>query len=276
VSAQTAQAGTVVNITLHAGASAVDNFYNGWWLKITSGTGINQVRRIKSYIGATKIASVFTTADHTALPGIPQEGLDFTVSPDNTSIFNLYNTPFVASFWDESLDEYSFAYTAQNPAANGQVIIADYLKMKTGDLSVIGELSVDTINEYTLNAGVTIEGVNFNSGLINNSSPDTVVEIILARDSTTYATVANIPSNGTYMVMVSDSVSPNTGTHAIFMLAGNNTNQTVQRMLSTTATGGARLTMQWTDGASPEIRHSPAYSSGTGNITYKLKIIKVV
>lgn len=52
-----AQAGTVNTITLAAGASAVDNIYNGLLLSITSGTGSGQSGIVVAYNGTTKVAT---------------------------------------------------------------------------------------------------------------------------------------------------------------------------------------------------------------------------
>lgn len=48
----------VDTIELDAGASAVDGFYNGEIIRITSGTGSGQIREIIDYVGSTKIATV--------------------------------------------------------------------------------------------------------------------------------------------------------------------------------------------------------------------------
>lgn len=55
----TAQAGAASSITLHAGASAVDDTYNGMVIETTGGTGSGQRRVISDYVGSTKIASIF-------------------------------------------------------------------------------------------------------------------------------------------------------------------------------------------------------------------------
>lgn len=54
----TAQAGAAGTITLDASASAVDDYYKGTTIWITSSTGIGQARRIVSYVGSTKVATV--------------------------------------------------------------------------------------------------------------------------------------------------------------------------------------------------------------------------
>lgn len=69
-----AQAGTASTITLDASASAVNDFYNGALVAITSGTGAGQVRVIRDYTGASKVADV---------------GRNWATNPDATSVFVL-------------------------------------------------------------------------------------------------------------------------------------------------------------------------------------------
>lgn len=54
----TAQAGSAGSITLAAGASATDDFYNGMVISITSGTGNGNKGIITDYNGTTKVATV--------------------------------------------------------------------------------------------------------------------------------------------------------------------------------------------------------------------------
>ena len=69
----TAQAGAASTITLAAGASAVDGFYVGFVIEITSGTGAGQTPRpITGYVGSTKVATI-------AFP--------WDVNPDATSVY---------------------------------------------------------------------------------------------------------------------------------------------------------------------------------------------
>lgn len=65
----TAQGGDATHITLDAGASAVDDYYNGLVVMIVGGTGEGQFKPIDDYVGATKIALVttwLTTPDSTS------------------------------------------------------------------------------------------------------------------------------------------------------------------------------------------------------------------
>ena len=70
----TAQAGGVDTITLDAGASAVDDFYNNTFVVLTGGTGSGQARLIVDYAGGTKIATVDS---------------NWSVQPDVTTTFDI-------------------------------------------------------------------------------------------------------------------------------------------------------------------------------------------
>jgi len=74
----TAQTGGASSITLAAGASASDDFYNGWLVTITGGTGSGQVNKVSDYNGTTKVATVENAWDTT---------------PDNTSTYSLVQYP---------------------------------------------------------------------------------------------------------------------------------------------------------------------------------------
>ncbi len=81
----TAQAGGANTITLDAAANATDDFYKGHVIRLTAGTGINQIREIIGYIGSTKVATVAfnwgTNSDATSVFRISQ-GCVFDKSPN--------------------------------------------------------------------------------------------------------------------------------------------------------------------------------------------------
>jgi hypothetical protein len=68
----TAQAGAAATITLAAGASSSDSFYNLDVISIVDGTGAGQSRLIVAYNGTTKVASLYR---------------DWVTNPDNTSVY---------------------------------------------------------------------------------------------------------------------------------------------------------------------------------------------
>lgn len=70
----TAQAGGASSITLAAGASATDDFYNGMRISATGGTGSGQSALILDYNGTTKVATV---------------GPAWTTPPDVTTTYSI-------------------------------------------------------------------------------------------------------------------------------------------------------------------------------------------
>lgn len=74
VRSETAQAGAAGTITLDAGASATDDFYNGIGVQLIGGTGDGQIRLITDYVGSTKVATVAP---------------NWTTTPGATSVFIL-------------------------------------------------------------------------------------------------------------------------------------------------------------------------------------------
>jgi hypothetical protein len=140
VATGTSLPGTIV---LQDYASSVDDFYKGWWIEIYAGTGAGQVRRVKSYVGATRTLTLYVTADNTAQPDYFNDGLDLAVLPDNTSLVYLYSSPYIASFYSESNDEYTLATIARPPDSIDTIGIStaniqQYQKFKSGSITVKG------------------------------------------------------------------------------------------------------------------------------------------
>jgi hypothetical protein len=104
--AGTAQAGAAGSITLDAGASSSDDFYNNAIVQIVAGAGAGQSRIISDYTGATRVASV---------------NGNWVVNPDNTSSFAIYpfgsipgaSAPTAAqvadAVWDEAVADHQTA-----------------------------------------------------------------------------------------------------------------------------------------------------------------------
>lgn len=75
-----AQAGASKSITLATTASSVNNFYIDDLVLITGGQGVGQARRIKSYVGGTRVASI-----HTAWSTVPNNTSTYIILPGGKS-----------------------------------------------------------------------------------------------------------------------------------------------------------------------------------------------
>ena len=112
---------TLTTIHLDSNASNIDGFYNDWWILVTSGTGANQVRKIKTYDANTKVATIYSTLDQNAKV-FPIEGLDLSTVLDSTSEYALYPCHYTVMLWDESLDEFSFVCSSKNPIEQTEIV----------------------------------------------------------------------------------------------------------------------------------------------------------
>jgi hypothetical protein len=69
-----AGSGAATSITLAAdtgNGTAIEGMYDGWMVRIVTGTGIGQDRKVTSYVGSTRVATVPT----------------WVTNPDNTSTY---------------------------------------------------------------------------------------------------------------------------------------------------------------------------------------------
>ncbi len=166
-------------------ASIFDDYYKGWWVKISSGFNVGQVRKVVSYIGSTRILTLQT--DWT------------TQNPSLGDNVNLYYKPFVGVLWDETVDIFKFINTVQNPSDNNiedftlnslelkdfvseNISTGSIITLNTsgnsiyslGNAQIDGELIVNSVN-ITPNAGDVFKTVQF-SGL-NNAVLDPIVDL---------------------------------------------------------------------------------------------------
>ena len=255
----TAQAGSnasgINTITLSAADTAsTTDFYSGYWIRIVSGTGANQVRRIKSYNFTTKVATIYNTADQIGVLGnpTPTEGLDWTTVPDLTSVYALYPCYYIVSMWDEILSQYSIVCS---PNISGQNIpIAHYMNLQ--------------INNLTANA--------ITATTINGITTDTQITLNLTDNTTTPVNVSTPFNYGVYMIMIRPTLS-NNRTYAIFLIGRtNNASSTgqVTRIISAKGASGEQLDMQWPANSLPQVYYKP--SPGTTTTTnYTIRLITV-
>jgi fibronectin-binding autotransporter adhesin len=277
----TVQAGsTATTIVLGPEASATDGWYNGGWVYITSGTGTGQVRRINTYTGATRTATIYTSADQASLSPTPVEGLDWTTIPDSTSTYAVFTSQYVVTVYDEVNKEYALGTTAVNPVSDPSVPIRNRLKMHAGILKLSQHLYTDKIDEYTTGSGVTIGGVTVKGGDLTgitsmNGSSMAVTATVTLPDNNP-AAVASIPGTrtyGAYYILVSDV--NNTGSSAVFMITGSNARAgSVFRGTATAGANNEHLTIVWNQGETPSLKFMNMPNNPTGaTYSYRVKTI---
>lgn len=287
--------GDTTRVVLNSAASAVDDFYNGWWIKITSGPANGKIRRIKDYIGNIKTAILYTTFDNI---DSFTDGLDLGTPPVATNTYGLYNSPYVASFYDESADKWILAYSSVSPdpiAAPGPstIVVQKYVAFDSGAITIQDNgnpanstLNVNYINEFTSDIGVTIEGVNLNNGLINGNAVDNTEIVELGVQSTTAVNVEATDVHGSFFVLV-DAVQAASGAGSFLRLAqgafscfaiasSNIGGGAVNRLASSKGVLNERVDGTWLQGEKFKIQHKPARASGSGNLFYRVKTTRII
>lgn len=104
-------------IKFSVSSSAIDDHYTGWWLKIASGFSNNQIRKITSYNGTTKISTI--SSDWT------------TQNPSGGDNVYIYNKPFVGVLYNEINDRFEFGSSIQDPGQSN-ILLSDYLPIYAG------------------------------------------------------------------------------------------------------------------------------------------------
>ena len=129
------QAGSTTGaVVLSTFASVTNNAYNGWWITITSGTGINQVRRIKTYVGATKTATLYVAADNTTTPYF-NDGLVLVTAPAAADTYQLFAETYMFTGYNESQDSFLHVSSSVDPGT-GVVTPVQYLPTKMGSTTI--------------------------------------------------------------------------------------------------------------------------------------------
>ena len=117
-------------ITLSLSANSTNNYYMGWWIKVTSGSGIDQVRRIFDYNGTTKVATIYTTANTNS----NMDGLDLTTPVLSGDTYELFDSPYTTIFFDESLNQFAISGLRDDPSSGQFPDISTYLPVHIGSL----------------------------------------------------------------------------------------------------------------------------------------------
>jgi uncharacterized protein (DUF2345 family) len=239
---------TFTTVNLGGGASAVNDFYNNWWIRITSGTGATQVRRILDYDGTTKIATIYGNADQTTQ--VPVEGLDWLTIPDDTSNYALYYHGYQFMIWDESNNEFAFV---SNPADPG------------GTVGIVYYSNVH-LNNLIAN--------NVFASTINSVPADTTITFTLTNNSTAPVTISSFPAlYGIFRLMI----RPTTDTDGAYLtMEIGRSNQitspgTGARIVQVPGASNEKIFIKWDANALPSAYYRPQPGGG-GTTSYTMRI----
>jgi hypothetical protein len=146
----------VVNLTsavLNASASVVNDYYSGWWIKITSGAGAGTARRIKTYNGSTKEIIIYTTGE--------SDGLAFITQPENGVTYELFNKTYSSLYFNEASKEWRFGYSYSD-SGSGSILLSGYANLRCKNIIV---------EEAIISAGYNSNG----QVIVTNTSGNAIV-----------------------------------------------------------------------------------------------------
>ena len=148
---------TSTQIKLHSSANSLDNYYNGWWIKITSGFSNNQVRKIISYSGTTKIATISSSWT--------------TQNPSGGDSVYIYNKPIVGVVFNELNDRFEFGSTTQDPGQTN-VTFTDYIPIQFSSASSVSTTvsSSATAGSVLIAGGISISNTTDSQSITNGGT----------------------------------------------------------------------------------------------------------
>jgi hypothetical protein len=137
-----------------------DSYYNDWWIKVVSGSNINQTRRIVSYNGSLHVAEIDSPWT--------------TQNPSSGDTIEIYGSSYVSNYFNESEDRFKLVY---NSLSNKQVMEHNYCDLalkklyiydttpstglSTGSIISLGGITISNTNNatnYTLGNALTVQG----------------------------------------------------------------------------------------------------------------------
>lgn len=138
---------TLSQLKLSNSADSTDDYYVGWWIKVVNGSNANQVRKIISYSGAFKVATL--DSDWTTQNPI-----------ENDTVF-LYGSSYITTYFNESNDVFKFGYASSLPNDLLQYHGDINVQMKhlftsastpstsasTGSITTLGGISINNITD---------------------------------------------------------------------------------------------------------------------------------
>lgn len=128
-------------LVLNSSANVADDYYNGWWIKITSGAGNLQTRRIKDYIGSSRTVTLYVTADN--VDGFV-DGLNLTTAPSSGDSYKLYDGSYVGIYHDSINNEIRFANVPFDISSGLFNDPSSYLNIHVNDVILDGLLTLAT------------------------------------------------------------------------------------------------------------------------------------
>ena len=210
---------TSTTVTLNIIASSQDDYYTGAFIKITSGTGNGQVRRISGYIGVSRIATINTA---------------WTIQPSINDTFAIYNRVYATQYYSETQGDFTLGWTSNDPGSTN-IVVSDYIGMKMGYVNIfntVESIGVGSGGSFTTLGGASIGkslyvGIDANVGLNVTIGSNLVVPNIKSTNTTISnlfspaATLTNVTSSNVNIIGNLVAIGNSNTIGNIYTTAGN-------------------------------------------------------
>lgn len=265
---------TATTINLGSTASSVDGIYTGMWILDQN----NQARQIKSYVGSTKIATIYGTADQSS-DSIILQGKDFSILPTASLTYKLFNRQYMIHAFIESQNRTVFGSTPINPASSALANIQQTESIQVNSLYADGATYSDSLQPRTsINgpmqlggmtvAGTTLAGVTS----INGRTLTQSFTITLPDNATTAISLNTATMSGYYVVTVNPLVANGAFLTAVMALYNSSYINKPDYLLSSS---GESVGIKWVVGNPIQLYHATTKVGGTGAmITYNVLLEK--
>jgi hypothetical protein len=178
---------TNLEIKLSTLADSTDDYYIGWWIKITSGFSNNQVRKIIGYTGSTRIATI--------------DAIWTTQNPSIGDSVNIYNKPYVGLIWNEIRDRFDLGASVSDPG-NSNVTLTEYVSLHASNITLYNTINSNSssVGSLILAGGMSIQTTEDATSLTSGN----------ALTISGGASIAKSLYVGTKMYIAGVDVTPNT------------------------------------------------------------------
>jgi hypothetical protein len=123
--------------------NSTNDYYNGWWVKVATGSNTNQVRRITSYNGPQRVATL--NADWTGQ------------NPGNGDTVYFYNSQYVSFYYNDTSKRFEMIYNTRDTTTKA-ITSYDYVDLKVNhiDLSDTTASSSSSVGSLSTPGGINI------------------------------------------------------------------------------------------------------------------------
>ena len=144
---------TTTSIIFPNSASSSSGTYDLHWIRLTSGPALDNVRQILSYDGPSRTATILSSP--------------LAATPIAGNTFDLFNRNYVATFFDEPTNMYTFAYALMD-SVGSNVTTTGYINILAESIFANGNVTIS--GSSTFNGGITAGSLNITGNSTLNGS----------------------------------------------------------------------------------------------------------